>query len=259
MTYEEYAHTQHQTPYLFSLKKNNQHIYYFGANHSRDPNDIQFPMLEQFWQNFLDVTGGKNCAVLVEGALRTIGTTKEACADEEGCLITFLASEKDIPVFCPEPRKSYAVRKLLKQYPIEHIAYMEFAQANYSAHHKKEVVPDIDLTKFAEFILNDFTCFFKQCFYDREFTLDMIKAVHRELFNTELDIDDKEFFYSICNPVLGSTAINKICRTNSILRDEHIIKHIESLYAQGKNIFVVYGASHAVMQEPAIKKIVYER
>lgn len=255
MTYEEYTGIRHEAPYMFSSEKNNQHIYYFGANHSRDPNNAQFPILEAFWQEFLDVTDGKNCAVLVEGALRTIGTTKEACSDEEGCLITFLASEKNIPVFCPEPRKSYAVRKLLKNYPIEHIAYMDFAQANYSAHHKKEVAPDINLTLFAEFILEDFTRFFKQCFYDREFTLDMIKAVHREIFNNELDIDDKEFFYNICNPVVGTTVINKICRANSIIRDKHIIKYIEALLGQGKNIFAVYGATHAVMQEPALIKI----
>jgi hypothetical protein len=81
MTYEEYADIKHERPYLFSCEKNEQHIYYFGTNHSRDRYDKQFPILEDFWQKFISATDGKNCAVPVEGALRAMLPTKEECSD----------------------------------------------------------------------------------------------------------------------------------------------------------------------------------
>ena len=70
-----------------------------------------------------------------------------------------------------------------------------------------------------------------------------------------MDINDELFFYNITNPVVTDTIINNVCRQASMLRDQYIIASIDQLIQDGKNIFVVYGATHAVMQEPAIKDI----
>jgi hypothetical protein len=40
MSYEEYAQTKHAEPYIFKLSKLTQHLYYFGANHSCEPNNF---------------------------------------------------------------------------------------------------------------------------------------------------------------------------------------------------------------------------
>jgi hypothetical protein len=37
MSFDEYNKTNHLVPYSYSISKNNQHLFYFGSNHSRDP------------------------------------------------------------------------------------------------------------------------------------------------------------------------------------------------------------------------------
>ena len=38
-------------------------------------------------------------------------------------------------------------------------------------------------------------------------------------------------------------------------RDEAIVDRVGELIAQGKNVFIAYGATHAVMQKAAIKSL----
>ena len=57
------------------------------------------------------------------------------------------------------------------------------------------------------------------------------------------------------NPVDAKTIINKDCRKASQIRDEAIIGYIADLIKQGRNIFIAYGATHAVMQKAVIRSL----
>jgi hypothetical protein len=65
--------------------------------------------------------------------------------------------------------------------------------------------------------------------------------------------NDKNFFEEVSNPILTTSSINLVLREMSLVRDRYIVKQINKYWQEGKNIFIVYGASHAVMQEPAIR------
>ena len=249
MSYQEYAKIRHDIPYVYKFINQNQTLFYFGANHCCDPENKQYPFLQQEFSDFLEITKGNNCIVLVEGSLRGIAQTKhEAITQQggEGGLITLLAHQANIPCMCPEPEDEYLHTELLKTFSHDEILYRYFAQICLQFNRYKQAAnSDVTFERFHNGYRNKFH------FAD----LDRMKKIHANLFHTEFNPDDKQFFYDITNPVDGATVINLICRVGSILRDQYIVDNISKLLEQGKNIFIVYGATHAVMQENAIQAL----
>ena len=43
----------------FEVRTGKQVLYYFGANHSRDPKNPQYPALKEYWQQYLKTTQDK--------------------------------------------------------------------------------------------------------------------------------------------------------------------------------------------------------
>lgn len=253
MSYEKYASMQYSSPYIFQLSKSNQNFFYFGANHSCDPHNKQYQMLEKFWQEFLSETKGKNCVVLVEGSKRPIGQNKEHSIVHnggEGGFVTFLAHQADIETECPEPNEIFLLNELRKHFSDVEIIYLRFAQAVLQFNRTMKADEKLDFEIFIQPYLIEF-----QQYVQFPITLTAMKQIHQQLFKQEFNPHDENFFYMITNPVTQDTTINKICREASTIRDVQIVNYIDNLIQQGKNIFIVYGFTHAVMQEAAIKKL----
>ncbi len=249
MSYDEYSKIQHEVPYSFVISYDDQHLFYFGANHSCDPENNQYPKLEQFWNEFLAATSGENNIVLVEGSLRNVRDSKiEAItqAGGEGGFITFLASQKSIKRFCPEPTEQELYMKLLENFCKEDIDYLKFAQICLQFHRYKEIDSAINFEIFYQSyskVINNFQ------------DLNVMKKVHKDLFHNEFDITNERFFYNVVNPVDAYCNINNVARAASQIRDQYIVNCIEMFLKQGKNVFIVYGCTHAVMQENALKSV----
>lgn len=252
MSYQDYTKIKHDIPYVYRFANQNQILFYFGANHSCDPENKQYPLLQQEFSDFLEITKGKNCIVLVEGSLRGVAQTKHEAITEqggEGGLITLLAHQANIACMCPEPQDEYLHTELLKTFSHDEILYRHFAQICLQFNRYKEGTHlSITFERFHNGYCKKFH------FAD----LDTMKKIHATLFHTAFNPNDKQFFYDITNPVDDATVINLICRQESILRDQYIVATISKLLAQDKNIFIVYGATHAVMQESAIHSCMVE-
>ncbi len=253
MSYQEYAKTKHARPYTFSLSDQNHYVYYFGANHSLNPDDQQYPVLEAFWQEFLNKTRGRNCVVLVEGSLRPLKHCKEEAilGGAEGTYITLLAEREKIDILCPEPQQTWLTKELLKEFPEEEVAYAFFAQDVFW-HLKAEKIRRNFNKDLA--IKEDISEL--QKYFGTTYTLELLKDIHQKIFSKSFDDSlHEDIFYRITNPVEEETIINKVISRKSMLRDTAIVNCIEDLIGQNKNIFVVYGCTHAIMQEAAIKTI----
>ncbi|MGZ6251410.1 MAG: hypothetical protein ACXWL2_05240 [Candidatus Chromulinivorax sp.] len=262
MSYEEYH--EFMAPYIsenvneiwqllhtkgllyYHLSKENQHLFYFGGNHSCDPANIQFKHLKKYWQKFLEKTQGQNCIVLVESVLRHCYTT-EWDAITKGCaeagLITFLAHQQKIKIACPEPSNNYIKEQLLKNFSEIEITYQHFAGICQQYHRHKKINPNLNFENF-------------YTKYKTGISLAEIEKMHRTLFQTIFNIEDEQFFIELCRPGKKTTChINVIARSINELRDKIIVQKIAELIKEGKNIFIVYGTSHAIMQRKAIEYI----
>ncbi len=86
---------------------------------------------------------------------------------------------------------------------------------------------------------------------DFNFSIDHMIAIHNKKYNHEFDpIVCKECCYKMSNP-----SLNPVSSESSLIRDEHIVLEIKKNWDQGKSLFVIYGSGHAIVQEPALRKL----
>lgn len=105
MTSQEYRKLSIRSPYKYVINSGDQFLYYFGDNHSSDPDDSQYNELFKFWKEFVIKTEGRQRIVFIEGGLTPISNTlKEAIRKNStaGC-ITYLAKESDMGVSDSKP------------------------------------------------------------------------------------------------------------------------------------------------------------
>jgi hypothetical protein len=244
-----------QVPYIYSLNNKGQSLYYFGAKHIMDPKHSQFEYLHEQWLNFLDNKPKEEIVVVHEGEVneKNLMNLDDAIKKHgESGAIVFWAHQENIRNIRPEPTIQDDAKELLKKFSREEIFYFYIIRGIVSWQRK------VEPSDFNEYISKNVERY-KNIFGWESFDFSFdptILATHKKLFGKEFDLNDKEFLRKIPIPVGNLSIINEVARTSSQNRNFFILDTIEKLWNEGKNIFIVYGASHAIMQERAIKEIV---
>jgi len=254
MKYEDYYKVHHKVPYTFNLSNKKQYLYYFGSKHTFDPVHPQFKKVDSFWKSFLQKTKGKNCIVLVEGGKRPIlKTLKEATlTNGEMGYVTYLASGSKIDTFSPEPPMKYVYKFLEKHFSRQEIQYYFFARVCFQWNNMKRKPAFESYLK--PFLLRDKK---ESGWKNFNFSIANMKKIHTKIFKIPFNENDKMFFYDVINPTTLKTNINKVSRLEDEgMRDVYIVNQIEKLWKKGKNIFVIYGYGHAIVQKKALQYMI---
>jgi hypothetical protein len=240
------------TPYYYEIDGTNQSLCYFGANHSRDISDVQFMKLEEYWELFVTNNEGVDKVVLVESRLRKLWGDKETAVinDSEAGYITLLASKENVSILCPEPDRKMERDYLLQKYSKDQIQYYYFARIIHVWHR----IPE-PRESFEDFIKDKLYHLSNDDWAGYDFSLEHMKVIHKNIFSRDFDENDIDFIKSIVNPMTDKSIINNVARDCSVYRNIHIVYKIIELWNENKSIFVVFGLSHAVLQEPALKHL----
>ncbi|OHA79923.1 MAG: hypothetical protein A2747_01745 [Candidatus Yonathbacteria bacterium RIFCSPHIGHO2_01_FULL_44_41] len=254
ISFKEYSAIKHKQPYFYTVESSDQVLYYFGAEHKKDPNHPQFERLQNDWNEFLQKTSGTKSIVVFEC---NVNITNEIMLKEaiekygESGAIVFWAEQAHIASVRPEPTIKDEAKVLLEDFSRDEIFYFYIIRGIVSwqrATVRKEFDEFIKLNiKRYEDVLG---------WSDFDFSFETVKKVHQQIFGREFNLDDKDFLIKIPNPTCDESRINEVARKSSMIRNIAILDCIENYWQEGYNIFVVYGASHAVMQEPVIKSLV---
>ena len=253
MTLNQYYKTDHQTPYKFVIKRNQQYLYYFGSKHSYDPSSPQVEDIRKFFNEFLLHTKKENSIVLVEGGERPIALSEtEAIIDgAEMSLVTYLASKENRNSTSPEIEEHTKFKLLNEHFPKEEIAYYSFIQVCWQWNNTHEKT---NFKEYVQVFLNNNRT--KSGWDDVDFSYENMMSIHRRLFNMEFNPIDKEFLVSILDPRKETSAINSISLfDDSGLRDNYVLDQIDMYWKKGLSIFIIYGDIHAVMQEPVLQTL----
>lgn len=257
MSYDDYLKVKHKTPYFYIFRSRNQSLYYFGANHSRNSNHPQFNLLMEKWKEFVIETDGKKKAVIIEAReLSKKWTTLKESIVERGEVGagTYLAGESGSLLVFGEPEDSEIVNYLLdKKFSKEEILlFFESIAIKFWHNNKNKINKSMQ-----EFLSNHTNKYRKLLNWpDLIISVELIDSVYKNIFNQELNIDDEKIFSQITTPVTISSSINELSRSQSVYRNEYILDQIEKYWQDDYNIFIIYGAGHAAMQEPVIRSLV---
>lgn len=253
MTEDEYSRIKHKTPYVYKIQTGKQFLYYFGEKHSFNPDDSQWVQVRNFFSDFVKNTENQKRIAFVEAGRPPVKETENGSILEAGGtgLITFLASQLNIEVYCPEPSRVYEIRELEKQFSREEIEYYYFARIV----NQWGRIPD-PKPKFEEYVSRFLERDEKNSGWnDFDFSYENLKRIHRNMFKAEFNENNSSFFRELVTPVDLKTTINKVSRASGVIRENYIINEISKYWDNGYSIFIEYGSSHAVIQEPLLKEM----
>ena len=253
MSYDQYSKIEHETPYFYIYKSKDKSIYYFGSSHSHDPNHPQFNLLKEKWNEFHYKTRDEKTVVILEA--HEIPNREETLERSiikygESGAGAYLAYESRSSIILGEPETDNIINYLLKNFSKEEILFWYECQAiKFWQDHKRN-------RSIQEF-LSSHTDRYRELLKwpDLIISIDFINTIYREIFNKELNIDDEKIFSQITTPVTIKSRINELSRDQSVYRNEYILDQIEKYWDDGYNIFIIYGAGHAFMQEPVIRSL----
>lgn len=265
MTFEEYAEKEHDTPYVFETEHGNKKITYFGAAHSAN---LESPMFEQIREKFDEI---KPQMVFVEGItnlknrkqeiiewLRSINEAEAIRQMGETGFISKLAIKTGTNFDSPEPNPKEEIKSLENHgFSREEIfAYYAYRQQVHYFRVKEED-RNIPVEEYLSKYIQNFQK--NTNWKNFNYSFNHLKEIGKKIWGEQGDI--KKNYHSRVNPVPSEVKrrnwrrVNEVAQQSSYFRDKYIIHRIEETMKKYDRLFIVYGASHAVMQEPALRRM----
>lgn len=248
--YAEASKRWGKSPIMMEIEKGDQTLFYFGANHSKDPHNPQYPVLRDYWERFLDKTKNKERIILVEGGLRPLATNEELAIEEnsEGGFITYISHESKTKIASPDLSQIDVLLRFPEINKDELLLYFFMSHAD-SYHRVSDPKPDFNIffEKWARYQRT------REVWLGLDISLESLKESYKRVMNKEFNENDSQNDY--INPNKSGTRINELARKISDARDENILNEIEKYWNEGKSIFVVFGSGHLIIQEPALREL----
>ena len=254
MSWQEYKSHTYKWPYIYQIDTpGGGSLLYFGAEHLYLPRDPQFSKIEALWNQFHPEI------VFNEGNTPDIGQSNKEQAIErygEVGLVIFLARREAHKVYFQsiDPKFEKEVAALRKKYLAKQLKM--FYILRQKSTHDRMSKPESSLETYLDnFIKNDL-----RALKAHPNSISELESIYAEYFPDRGSYKDAP--YSLVDPApdptVTETIFNEISRASTEYRDQFMIGQISRFVCQ-KRVFAVVGATHVVMQEPAIRKLLSEK
>ena len=262
MTSEQYAETWHETPYIFELKAGDKELLYFGTPHVFDSQDPLFAKIEEAFNktnpDMVFVEGMSNLPKDKAHFDEILKASREETIDKNGerGFTLKLAAERGIDWHSPEPSDEDLYENLLaKGFSKDEVFAWEVFQilTQYNLQMNRQ-----GFKQYVERFIEGF----KQTTNWENFDYSYERAIElgEQILGRPIDVENEPNANDFTDPIPweekkeSQTILNRISSASGLLRDRKIVSDILEAFKNHNRIFVVYGSSHAAMQEPALKK-----
>ena len=246
--YRIYESETYTYPYTFEINNKKQRLFYIGAKHINNETNSQNDYIKTRFSEFVDMQQKDNTIVIVEGGVDKANFENEIDAIHnggEGGLLTYLAKHIGVKVISGEPSEKYEIEKLGNYFSAEDIIEYYFArEAEYWNR-----LPENAKKPFREHIEERAGKFKNYSLFENfDFSIENLVKIHLKKYPGIFNEKDRKSFYEEARPKKGN-----VSEASGIIRDEYMVSRILELWNKGYSIFVVYGSSHAIVQEPALR------
>ena len=259
MTPEQYVRQRHDTPYLYTLGNDDDALTFVGARHTNDvSSDVAAKIVEQMDTHQPEI-------VFVEG-VQSLGDTQYVStfisrmtpeeAMERGGEPVFTikqALERGIEWRCPEPTDYKLLNHLVFQFYDRQEIIAWYVLRLLSQYHGRG-----ETMAFQAYVAPFLSSLQKQVAWPHvSYEYDVVLATASEVLGHVVNIHNTDLVSSYTDPIPWESTWEQQSRFNDIsraalrYRDRAIVRNVSDVVLNGKNTLVVYGAGHAVMQEPA--------
>jgi len=269
MSASEYQDVEHKVPYVYKLEDESGEIGYFGSPHVNNPEDEVFSEIEQtFGQTRPDIVLVENMppgdTEDIRQNARTYSREEVIRGLGESGFVIQLAAQNNIEFDSPEPSDEELFAHLEEQFKREEIFAWCVLRALAEYHQETFSNPDQDdsFERYIEPMIEEFTE--ATDWEDFDYSYEHAIRVGEQLLGQSITPEQETDAESMVDPTpwedQEQTVLNRIGEEASLFRDKQIVKRIADLKEQNtyQSIFVMYGASHAVMQEQALRELFNE-
>ncbi len=264
MTFQEYAKKEHDVPYVFELKEGSKSLTYYGAGHSHNPEDPMFVDIEQRFKAphpQVVIVEGVNQLVEQKERFRSTlrGVTREGVIKKmgESAFALKLAMDSNIEVESPEPQLSEEIQYLIQTGFEKEDIFAFYLYRSANQYQRTPQTPSIE-----EYLQPDAEEFKAATNWENfDYSIENLKTIGHRLWGNRSALDSAEFSEERIDPVPWDekkdeqTVVNQIAAQSSFFRDRFMVKRLQKILKEKDSVLVVFGVSHAYMQEPALRKI----
>lgn len=264
MSFEEYAKIEHEVPYVYELKQGDREVLYFGVDHS---NDISNPQFNEIQKKFNEI---KPDVVFVEG-FDSLAEKKEKAVEHiskntiedltksfgESGFVLKLAVSSGADFDSPEPKFKTEIEYLLKKGFSKEDIFAFYLYRQISQYDRS--VENVNIEEYLNLLIADIKN--QTDWQNFDYSILHLKKIGEKIWGEKGDLYSKEFSIERVDPTPWEnrtemqTIITKIAQESNQFRNGYMIQRIQEVLKDKKKLFIVFGASHAVMQEPALKKM----
>ena len=254
MSWQEYKSYSYSWPYSYRINTSHGGLLYFGVEHSYRPQAYQFSQIETLWKQF------RPEIAFNEGNTPPIGRINKKRSIKkygEVGLIVFLSKQDtahSIHLESLDPKFEEEVAFLRRRYSGEQLKvfYVLRQKSTYDRMSK----PAVSLNEYLDdFIRNEL-----RILDAPPNSITELQSIYAKYF------PDKGLYrratYSLVDPApdptVKETVFNEISRASIEYRDQFMIGQILRFVCQ-KRVLAVVGATHVVMQEPALRALLPEK
>jgi len=258
---EQYATCTHPTPYTYSLQAGEAALCFVGAHHTNRADVALCAHIQDQFVRFAPTQ------VVVEGMQNLIGqhsasqllnglTLRDAIVRGGEAVFTIVnAKARGIPWHNPEPSDRALMRHLSGElYSSEQLVAWYTLRLLGQYHRRDEPLPFVAyVAPFLAYLASATGWDKKSC------SLEQALATVRRTLGHEPNLHNAERTREYTDPIPWpqrweqQTIFNDITRAALWFRDRRIVRRVGDMALRGERVLVVYGAGHAVMQEPAYR------
>ena len=236
--YEEIWNT-HRRPYIYTLgSSSGGKAFILGIEHTKDPEHSDLDSIRYYWAladpdlALIEGNGG-NLFTWLQDPVKELG---------EGGLVRYLANRHGVKAYSWEPKRTQEIELLLKDFSAEQLAMFYSFRPYFS--NMRYGRPENPEKKLQEYLKS------------------RTDYPHlRNIFNSWEELDEKwqtdfpGIDWRDYSSGSGYPAgyLHAIWNRSNLARDEHMIQMILELTAQGKDVFVTMGSSHAPRIEATLR------
>lgn len=271
MTWDAYSKSKHETPYIFDLKKGNKELFYFGANHTSDPNDPMFARIKEKFAELqpdsVFVEGMEQLEVLKNDPEKwTAGVSYFKSLSEEDVIRKYgepgfglkLAIEAGVEFYSPEPKTSEEIKNLLEKGFTREEIFADYVYRQVYQYYRDRENIKMSIEEYLQSGIIE-TMKENTSWDDFDYSVENLEVIGQSIWGEKADIHKEDFSSERTNPNPGEselqTRITQVAQESSLYRDVYMVRKMKEALAVHNKPFVIFGASHAYMQRPALEKL----
>lgn len=241
MSWTDYDPGDHVAPYVIEISTDDGRFLYIGSRHTNDPASVDVALIEALWQQL------RPTVAFNEGGDPPTESTREEAVRLHGepGLVRYLAARDGVPVASLDPTTAELVAALQPEFTGQQLKL--FFVLQQVMHHRSNPTEPFEARMGRVFAILNRT----RGLDVPPRSVDELDEIFRDRFSTPESYRDVPA--SWFDPTQAGNFLQEIARRASEVRDAYMVDLLVAKVRAGGRVLAVVGASHVVMQEPAIR------